>query len=230
MPDESRAVLSPGVDLPPTETVPIPIEKLKHADWNPKTPIHGEYKRGLEASIEEFGFDDALKVWPDPDEPGTFIVLNGNQRLTLLREGGVRSVHCEVKADLDRDGAKLYTASRDRSVARYDEAKLAVLAGELKARGAELVSKLLRPDMAVVAPPPPLEPLEAPAAPRLDDGPTIPLMVSLTREGYREVTAGVFRAKGRLMREDRLREALASLSERAIDDLVVELALRVAAK
>jgi hypothetical protein len=215
----------------------IPLADLVEAPWNPKVPIKSVYRAGLRASIDHFApkgggnpLRDDLKVWPDPEAAGRYIVLDGNQRLGLLRESGVAEVECRVLADLDPEDARLFTASFDRNVAKHDEAKLAVLADELKAKGADLVSRMLRPDVSIVTPPPRLESLEAPAAPRLDDGPTIPLMISLTREGYREVMAGVFRAKGRLMREDRLREALASLSERAIDDLVVELALRVAAR
>lgn len=63
------------------------------------------------------------------------------------------------------------------------------------------------------------------AAPDL--GPRVPLLFSLSREGYDEVREGVLAIRARLQREQRLRAALKELADRELDDLAVELALRI---
>jgi ParB-like chromosome segregation protein Spo0J len=211
----------------------IPLADLVEAPWNPKVPITSVYRAGLRASIDHFApkgggnpLRDDLKVWPDPEAAGRYIVLDGNQRLGLLRESGVAEVECRVLADLDPEDARLFTASFDRNVAKHDEAKLAALAGELGSIDDDLIATILRPDSVVVAPPPlgdmpEVEPAPGPV------GPTIPVMFELTSEGYERVMAGALRTKARLKREARLTQAMEALSERRIDDGVVELALRI---
>jgi ParB-like chromosome segregation protein Spo0J len=216
----------------PDERITLPIDALENAPWNPKSAIAREYRKGLIGSLDHFGVRDDLKVWPSPDHSGRYIVLDGNQRLDLLRESGVAEVECRVLADLDDDDARLFTASFDRNVARYDEAKLAALAGELKAKGAELVSMMLRPDAAIVGPPARPEGSVPDGEPGANAGlaATVPVMFSLTREGYEEVKGAILKTKARLKREERLVRAFAGFSERRIDDAVVELVLRIAAR
>jgi hypothetical protein len=66
--------------------VSIPLHSIDPAPWNPKPAIFGSYKSGLETSLDYFGNRDRLKVWARPDSIGRYYVLDGNQRLTVLRE------------------------------------------------------------------------------------------------------------------------------------------------
>lgn len=67
------------------EETTLPLGSIVEADWNPKKPISGRYKDGLQASHEEFNIRDRLKVWPDPK--GAFYwAIDGNQRFNLYVE------------------------------------------------------------------------------------------------------------------------------------------------
>jgi ParB-like chromosome segregation protein Spo0J len=203
----------------------ISLDDLDPAPWNPKTPIYGVYRRGLETSLDHFGLRDDLKVWPNPEQPGRYFVLDGNQRLDLLREKGTVTVECRVLADLDDEDAKLFTAAFDRNHSVFDEGKLSALLSGLKGTAEELKKRLCRPDGAILPTAPAIRP-EAAAAAELQ--PTVPILFVLTREGYDDVKETALKTKARLKREERLRAALHGLDDREIDDLVVELALRIA--
>ena len=206
----------------------IPLDRIDPAPWNPKAPISGEHKAGLAASLDTFGLRDDLKVWPRPDAPGRYYALDGNQRLGLLSSRGVSEVECRVLADLTPEDAKLFTAAFDRNFAFYDRSKLESLADEIKAGREALVETLLRPDsLAVPAPAPALA--EEPGGDAGDPMPFVPVVFSLSREGYEAVKGLVASGRSRAKRESRLTEALSSFAESALDDLVVETALRVAA-
>lgn len=206
----------------------LPLAVLDPAPWNPKTPISGRYRQGLESSLDHFGVRDDLKVWERPDAPGRFYVLDGNQRLDLLKERQLQEVECRILAELDEENARLFTAAYDRNHAAYDEAKLAALADGLKATSADLVARMLRPDRPLVTPPPERESFRPDAPPEL--AAVIPLIFSVTREGYDQIRATILKARSRLVREKRLKDVLEALSEREADDVVVELALRIAAR
>ena len=218
----------------------VSIDLLDPAPWNPKHSIEGENREGLAASLDHFGVRDDLKVWPNPDSPGRFIVLNGNQRLDILRQSGKQlTIECRILDDLDEDDARLFTASFDRNRAMYDFRKLGELSESIKGKSAALRERLLwlpkvnLPRANAVA----SEALAAAASrpaneatARAPDVGNIPIMFSLTREGFEEVKALVFASRNRLIQERRLRLALESLKDREIDDLVVETALRIAAQ
>lgn len=205
----------------------IPLDRIDPAPWNPKHRIAGEARDGLKASLEHFGVRDDLKVWPDPNNPDRYIALDGNQRLDVLKESGAAEVECRVLADLDDEDARLFTAAFDRNRAFYDETKLAELAREAKAAGAVLVARLLRLSK-VNLPEPECGPEVAAEA--LESTAQVPLLFSLTREGYDEVKGSLLRSKQRLIRERRLREAFAAFEASEIDDLVAETVLRLAAQ
>ena len=69
----------------------VSFSSLDLADFNPKSNIHGIYKRGLKENITHWGggtltLDDRLKVWPNPSTPGRYTIINGNQRYTCFYE------------------------------------------------------------------------------------------------------------------------------------------------
>lgn len=211
----------------PDQHLVLSLDDLCPAPWNPKQPIHGQYKTGLETSLDYFGLRDTLKVWEDPENPGKYFVLDGNQRLGVLKASGLESVECRVLEDLDADEAKLFTASFDRNTARYDESKLADLADSLRSKGDELIAKLLRADVAMVKPPLGGDTPEIATA-KVETLGSVPLMFTLSRAGYDAARMYILKSKVRLKQEERLLEVLKGFSERQMDDLVVDLAIQIA--
>jgi hypothetical protein len=298
----------------------LPLSLLDRSPYNPKRPIYNEYRRGLKASLDYFTPCDRLKVWPNPQHPGRYYVLNGNQRLDLLIEREeerliAESFGLEVDPDLgqpnpkslkklrsdptnesklkeiqaqalqvmvdvqimdrlDSEDAKLFTLTWDRNKAVYDEVRQSNLADEIRSKQRRLVDLMARPERSIVPPsrPKPLgDPLGAAPQPQPDPEPftptkekpwgdppadarppkggeegdhssprsvppsLIPLMLSLTPEGYREISEGVLRSKARLFREKRVQSAVEHLlnlcgesgGPDTLDSVVVEIALRV---
>lgn len=206
----------------------IPLGRLKTAPWNPKRPIQGEFRRGLHDSLETFGVRDDLKVWPDPAEPGTYFVINGNQRLDLLRERGADSAECRILADLDEPKARLFTAAFDRNHAQYDDGKLALEAQWLAAQDdadAELIRRMLRPEAA------PAVELDEPTASVADEPPepetTVPIMFEVSVEAYEAIKGTILKSKARLIREQRLAAAFEGFNAREIDDGIAETVMLV---
>lgn len=81
-PEKADGVLAETGDI----EIVIPLHALDQAPWNPKTPLHGVYRKGLTGSLDTFRFRDRLKVWPNPKSKGRYFVLDGNQRIDVIRE------------------------------------------------------------------------------------------------------------------------------------------------
>lgn len=66
----------------------VPFSLIDPAPWNSdiKSPITGVYRQGLEANLDTYGNRDRLRLWPRPDAPGRYYVLNGNQRLRIFTD------------------------------------------------------------------------------------------------------------------------------------------------
>jgi hypothetical protein len=64
----------------------VPFSLIDASPFNPKQPIQGVYRRGLQESLRYFGLRDRLKVWPDPHRKGRYIILDGNQRRDVIEE------------------------------------------------------------------------------------------------------------------------------------------------
>jgi hypothetical protein len=75
---ESRLALDKECD--------VPFSLIDASPFNPKQPIQGVYRRGLQESLRYFGLRDRLKVWPDPHRKGRYIILDGNQRRDVIEE------------------------------------------------------------------------------------------------------------------------------------------------
>lgn len=112
----------------------IPLSSISPAEWNPKTPIWGTYKRGLTASLGTFSLESRLIVWPDPKRPNVFIALDGNQRLGVIREmiedhlASVEASHL-LGGELFDEGAVFDPTSKDHKK-RLETAFKAVKADE----------------------------------------------------------------------------------------------------
>jgi hypothetical protein len=66
--------------------IDIPYALIDPAPWNPKTTIHGSYRRGLKASLDYLGIRDRLKLIPNSKRKGRYISIDGNQRLDVIGE------------------------------------------------------------------------------------------------------------------------------------------------
>lgn len=205
----------------------LPLDRIDPAPWNPKYPIAGEAREGLKASLDHFGVRDDLKVWPNPDGSGRYYVLDGNQRLDVLRGSGMTAIECRILDDLDDEDARLFTAAFDRNKAFYHENKLAELSASLQAKNAELKDRLLRLPK-VQLPEPDAMPAVATEA-IVSDAP-VPILFSVSRDTYDEIKGTLLKSKQRLHRESRLREAFAAFDAGEIDDVVAETILCVAAR
>jgi ParB family chromosome partitioning protein len=85
------------------ELVDLPVEEIQMAPWNANHMDRISLDR-LSLSIDQFGLIQNLVVRRAPS--GKYEVLSGNQRLTLLREKGVKTVPCVV-VDMDDAHAML---------------------------------------------------------------------------------------------------------------------------
>lgn len=233
-----NAAEKPPIAVPDDPRVAILLSAIDPAPWNPKSPIAGKMRDGLEASLETFGLSDDLKVWPRPDAPGRYYALDGNQRLDVLRSRLAEDelVWCRVLARLSDEDAKVFTGSFDRHFAYYDERKLESLAAECRGRSAALVAALLRPSVPIVPLPPPAA-LAAVAAQAQqtsqrqrsgEKANRLPFVMSLTPDGLEEVRAQLASLRTKLAGEEWFVGAVRGLAEREVDDVVIETALRVA--
>jgi hypothetical protein len=212
-------------------TVDIPLALLEEAPWNAeiKRPIAGEYRLGLIASLQTFGLDEGLKVWPDPATPGRYKIIDGNQRKPILAEFGLDPCPCRIRDDLSREQAILYTAARDRNHAAYDEAGLAVVAArDLAGASQALVRRMLRADVPLV-PPPPRQDLERVREAAKVEAADVVKVFSFTAEGAEELDESLVGFGHRLKRSAMLSEALRALADRDLMDVEAELALRILA-
>lgn len=73
----------------------LPIQQLDKCPWNSKSEIHGVYRAGLRGSLEYFKVCDRLKVWPNPESPGRYYILNGNQRIDIIIDIKHSELICE---------------------------------------------------------------------------------------------------------------------------------------
>src|SRR6185312_6114032 len=75
----------------------LPLDRLRPNHDNPKRPLGGKYRRGLQTALAEYGFAGVLVVAANAD--GSFTTLDGTSRLDLLDREGVEEVPCVVLAD-----------------------------------------------------------------------------------------------------------------------------------
>lgn len=225
----------PPIAVPDDRRALIALASIDPAPWNPKDPIAGKHRAGLTASLETFGVSDDLKVWPNPDQPGRYYALDGNQRLDVLA-GRAEAVWCRVLDRLSDEDAKLFTGAFDRHYAGYNEAKLEALAAQCRGRSEALAHLLLRPPVPIVPLPPPAA-VEAVAQRAREtagrratgeEAQRVPFVMSLTPEGLAEVRAQLASLRTRLAGEEWFVAAVRGLAERETDDVVIETALRVA--
>lgn len=103
---DNRVALDRETDLPLGRLVPCP--------FNPKAPVSGAYRRGLEGSIDHFGLRDRLHVWRDPSQPSHYMVLDGNQRLAAVSDMILDSLaRAHFQLDPDVPAVKLAALMED---------------------------------------------------------------------------------------------------------------------
>src|SRR5437762_3242168 len=97
------------------------------------------YSRGLETSLQEFGFSGLFNVAPNAD--GTFEVLDGNTRVELLDDAGAADAPCVVHRDMAegepgwQERRRAFVLSYDRNRKLFDEDAVLAQLKALAARG-----------------------------------------------------------------------------------------------
>jgi ParB/RepB/Spo0J family partition protein len=83
----------------------IPREHIRDNDWNPNAFDAESYPKLVE-SIRAKGILEPLKVMPDPEQEGHFILVDGYHRWRAAGDLGIEEVPCEVW-DISPEEAKV---------------------------------------------------------------------------------------------------------------------------
>lgn len=105
----------------------VKIEQLKAAVYNPRRelkPGDSEYEK-LKRSIKEFGYVEPI-IW----NKQTGNVVGGHQRLTVMKDLGIKEIDCVV-VDLDAMREKALNIALNKIQGEWDKDKLAALLTEL---------------------------------------------------------------------------------------------------
>ena len=106
----------------------IPIELLLEHPENSNL-MNAETAQKLRRHIEQTGRYEPLTVRPHPSEEGKFQVINGHNRLKVLRTLKFEKANCVVW-NLDEQQARLYLATLNRLSGKdIPERRAALLAG-----------------------------------------------------------------------------------------------------
>ena len=105
----------------------IEMDKLKHAEYNPRKdlkPGDAEFEK-IRKSIEEFGYVDPVIVNSD------YTIIGGHQRSKVLKELGYTEIDCVV-IDIDKTKEKALNVALNKISGEWDEEKLSQLLDELR--------------------------------------------------------------------------------------------------
>ena len=120
----------------------IPTELLLEHSENSNF-MNVETAQKLRRHIERTGRYEPLTVRPHPHEEGKFQVINGHNRLRVLRALNYQTAHCVVW-NLDDDQTRLYLATLNRlSGSEIPERRAALLDNLLKAFDVDELAVLL---------------------------------------------------------------------------------------
>jgi ParB-like chromosome segregation protein Spo0J len=123
----------------------IPTELLVEHPENSNF-MNAETARKLRRHIERTGRYEPLTVRPHPSEEGKFQVINGHNRLRVLRALNYQTAHCVVW-NLDDDQTRLYLATLNRlSGNEIPERRAALLDNLLQAFDLDELTVLLPDD------------------------------------------------------------------------------------
>ena len=103
------------------------IDELKAAEYNPRKALKKgdkEYEK-IKRSIEQFGFVEPV-IW----NKKTGRIVGGHQRITVLKDMGVKEVECVV-VSLDEKKEKALNVALNKITGEWDEEKLSSLITEL---------------------------------------------------------------------------------------------------
>lgn len=110
-----------GLDAVPDVRL-LPSDKVHTNPNNPKRPISKDRAKGLNRSMEEFGFCGAILVAPYPDKEGEYIILDGNTRAEELTKRNAQNFPCIVVPNIYTwADIKKFAIAYDRNMKAYDE-------------------------------------------------------------------------------------------------------------
>lgn len=117
----------------------LPVSAVHTNPHNPKRPISKDRARGLNRSMETFGFAGAILVAPHPDIEGEFVILDGNTRAEQLSKRNVQNLPCIVVPNIHTwDDVKRFAITYDRNVKAYDEDMVIAQLTELAQNGEDI--------------------------------------------------------------------------------------------
>lgn len=111
----------------------IKIEKLIHADYNPRKDLKAgdsEYEK-IKRSIQEFGYVEPVIVNKHGCEDGKYLIVGGHQRTKVMKDLGYEEIDCVV-VDMDKNKEKTLNIALNKITGEWDFDQLAVLMEELK--------------------------------------------------------------------------------------------------
>jgi len=104
----------------------IEIEKLKFAEYNPRTITKEEFE-GLKASIKKFGDCGVVVINSD------FTIIAGHQRVRAFQELGYKEIECRIVSLNKHDEKELNILLNSPKISgSYDNIKLAEILDELR--------------------------------------------------------------------------------------------------
>ena len=89
--------------VPTDELVPYAGNAKEHPDWQV-----GQ----IAASIEQFGFDDPVGIWHNPQ--GQPVIVEGHGRILAAKELGIEKVPTIALDHLDDEGRRAYTLAHNK--------------------------------------------------------------------------------------------------------------------
>lgn len=89
--------------VPTDELVPYAGNAKEHPDWQIEQ---------IAASIEQFGFDDPVGIWHNPQ--GQPVIVEGHGRVLAAKELGIEQVPTIALDHLDDEGRRAYTLAHNK--------------------------------------------------------------------------------------------------------------------
>lgn len=108
------------------QVVKLKIADIRISEDNPNQMSDFEFSQ-LKKSIKEEGFDEPIKVVPDPQfegEDGKYLVISGSHRLRACDELGWQEIPSIIEKDWDETKANAYLVSRNLNRGHIDSRKL----------------------------------------------------------------------------------------------------------
>lgn len=100
----------------------LSLDQIELNPENPKKPLSKDRKRGLNRSLDHFGFCGAILVAPHPTDSDKYIILDGNTRYEEMSKKGASRLPCIILDHIDTPAKiKEFVITYDRNTKAYNE-------------------------------------------------------------------------------------------------------------